>query len=76
MVLSEKALEINTVYQLIIELSSILYKSRQIELNAKCVRIEPDSNLAFYNCGFEFLEIEPENIKKLKELTDKFIIEV
>ena len=76
MVLSEEPLETNTVYQLKIELSSVLYKSEQIELVAKCVRIERDSNLDFYNCGFEFLKVEPEDIEKLKKLADKFKIEV
>ncbi len=76
MILSEKPLEINTTYQLKIELSSILYKSEQIELDARCVRIKHDSNLNFYNCGLEFLKIERENIEKLREMADKFKIEV
>lgn len=76
MILSEEPLEINTVYQLKIELLSVLHKSKKIELDAKCVRSEPDSNLDFYNCGFEFLKIDLEDIEKLRKLADKFKIEV
>ena len=76
MVLSEKPLEKNTTYQLKIEIYSVLYNSEQIELDARCVRIEHDSNLDFYNCGLEFQKVEHENIEKLREMADKFKIEV
>ena len=76
MVLSEKPLEKNTTYQLRIEIYSVLFNSEQIELDAKCVRIVHDSNLDFYNCGLEFLKIEHENIEKLREIADKFKLEV
>ena len=76
MVLSEKPLEKNSTYQLKIELYSVLFNSEKIELDARCVRIEHDSNLDFYNCGLEFLKIEHEHIEKLKETADKFKIEV
>lgn len=76
MILSEEPLEINTVYKLKIELLSVLHKSKQIELDAKCVRREPDSNMDFYNYGFEFLKIDLGDIAKLRKLADKFKIEV
>ena len=76
MVLSEEPLETNTTYQLKIEISSVLNKSEQIELDVRCVRIEHDRNLDFFNCVLEFLKIEHENIEKLREMADKFKIEV
>ena len=72
MIMCEKPLSTGTTYQLRIEPCSLSSSTRAIEFDARCIWNGPDMNVEFYNCGFEFIKIDPKDIQEIKVLVNKF----
>ena len=72
MIMSEEPLEINTIYQLRIDLPEEILGSRQITFEAKSIRCEKDVNPDFYNTGFLFKNINPNYFLTISQLVDQF----
>ena len=71
MIISEQAQTVNSVLPLRFDLPDLnLFKASQLDISARVAHCEPDINPAFYNIGFEFLEVTPgqkEIIEKMME---------
>jgi len=75
MLLCEKPLEIDNIYQFKIEIFSASSSSKQIEFDAKCVWRKTNEYLDFYNFGFNFVKIDSKNIDKIQSLIDTYRLE-
>ena len=71
MVITEESIETSKDYHLKIETVSKSYAGKHIEVDARCIRCDSDKNLDFYNCGFVFQKINPEDIDEIKEMGKK-----
>jgi len=70
MIISEQAQTVNSVLPLRFDLPDLnLFKASQLDISARVAHCEPDINPAFYNIGFEFLEVTPEQ----KEIIEKMM---
>lgn len=71
MIISEQAQTINSVVPLRFDLPDFqLFSTSQLDISARVAHCEPDINPAFYNIGFEFLGVTPEQkvvIEKMME---------
>lgn len=70
MIISEQAQTVNSVMPLRFDLPDLnLFSANQLDISARVAHCEPDINPAFYNIGFEFLEVAPEQ----KEIIEKMM---
>jgi hypothetical protein len=71
MIISEQEQTPNSVLPLRFDLPDIhLFNTSQLDVTARVAHCEPDINPAFYNIGFEFLEVTSEQkaiIEKMME---------
>jgi hypothetical protein len=58
MIISEQPQTVNSVLLLRFDLPDMqLFKAAQLDIAARVAHCEPDINPAFYNIGFEFLDV-------------------
>ena len=70
--ITEKQLKKDAMYQLTIELSSILHENKKIDIDATCIRCVPGDSESFYECGFKFEKIKPEYIDEITLMIQTF----
>ena len=75
MLLCEKPLEIDNVYQFKIEIFSSSSTNKQIEFDAKCLWKKTNEYIDFYNFGFKFEKIDSKNIDEIQSLIDTYRLE-
>jgi hypothetical protein len=49
-----------------------LFKAGQLDISARVAHCEPDINPAFYNIGFEFLEVSPDEKVIIEKMMDAY----
>ena len=73
MIISEQAQTVNSVLPLRLDLPDIhLFNVGQLDILARVAHCEPDINPAFYNIGFEFLDVTPENKVIIEKMMDAY----
>ena len=72
MIMCENPLKTGITYQLRIEPSTLSNSNRAITFDARCIWNGSETNMDFYNCGFEFIKIDPKDIQEIKVLVNKF----
>ena len=73
MIISEQAQTINSVLPLRFDLPDLnLFKASQLDISARVAHCEPDINPAFYNIGFEFLEVSPEQGEIIEKMMEAY----
>ena len=71
MIISEKPIEPDKDYQLEIETISESYKGKRISVDARSIRCGSDENMEYYDCGFKFLKINPEDFDEINNIAAK-----
>ncbi len=65
MIISEQPQTVNSVLPLRFDLPDLqLFNIGQLDITARVAHCDPDINPAFYNIGFEFLDVTPEQKKR------------
>lgn len=73
MIISEQPQAVNSVLPLRFDLPDLqLFKAGQLDVSARVAHCEPDINPAFYNIGFEFLELSPEKKSIIERMMDAY----
>jgi len=73
MIISEQAQTINSVLPLRFDLPDIqLFDTSLLDITARVAHCEPDINPAFYNIGFEFLGVTPEQKAVIEKMMDAY----
>ena len=73
MIISEQPQAVNSVLPLRFDLPDLqLFKAGQLDVSARVAHCEPDINPAFYNIGFEFLELSPEKKAIIERMMDAY----
>ena len=73
MIISEQSQTIDNVLPLRFDLPDLqLFKAGQLDIAARVAHCEPDINPAFYNIGFEFLEVSPEKKAIIERMMDAY----
>lgn len=73
MIISEQPQEVDVVLPLRFDLPGTgLFTANKLDLDARVVRCDPDINPAFYNIGFEFQEIKPEQLPIIERLMETY----
>lgn len=73
MIISEQPQAVNSVLPLRLDLPDLqLFKAGQLDISARVAHCEPDINPAFYNIGFEFLDISSENKAIIERMMDAY----
>ena len=65
MIISEQPQTIDSVLPL-------RFKAGQLDIAARVAHCEPDINPAFYNIGFEFLDVSPEKKATIERMMDAY----
>jgi hypothetical protein len=73
MIISEHPQTVNSVLPLRFDLPDIqLFKAGQLDIAARVAHCEPDINPAFYNIGFEFLDVSAEKKAIIERMMDAY----
>lgn len=73
MIISEHPQIVNSVLPLRFDLPDLqLFKAGQLDVDARVAHCEPDINPAFYNIGFEFLDVSPEKKAIIEKMMDAY----
>lgn len=73
MIISEQPQAVNGVLLLRFELpGTALFSTNKLDLQARVVRCDPDINPAFYDIGFEFLNLEPEKVPVIERMMELY----
>ncbi len=73
MIISEQAQTVNSVLPLRFDLPDLqLFSIGQLDIAARVAHCEPDINPAFYNIGFEFLDVTPEQKAIIEKMMDAY----
>ena len=73
MIISEQPQTINSVLPLRFDLPDLhLFKTGQLDIAARVAHCDPDINPAFYNIGFEFLDVTPEEKAVIEKMMDAY----
>lgn len=75
LILSESPIELNTVFQLKLELTDDDQDPVEIVFDAICVRCYQEDNPAFYFNGLCFEKINPDNVDEIKKLISRYGME-
>lgn len=72
MLTSEAPIEINTIFQLGMELPSNIKQDRQITFDAKSLWCKKDTDIGLYETGFQIQNLDSENTKIIEHLIEDF----
>jgi c-di-GMP-binding flagellar brake protein YcgR len=73
MIISEQPQTVNSVLPLRFDLPDLqLFKAGQLDISARVAHCEPDINPAFYNIGFQFLDVSPEEKTIIEKMMDAY----
>ena len=72
MLISEKPLKANTIFQLRMTLPVETMGSKQLSFDAKSAWVKKDINPDFYITGFEIQSIKPNDINVIEQLIKEF----
>jgi len=73
MIISEQAQTVNSTLPLRFDLPDMqLFSIGQLDVSARVAHCEPDINPAFYNIGFEFLDVTPKQKKIIEKMMDAY----
>jgi len=73
MIISEQAQTVNSVLPLRFDLPDMqLFSTGQLDISARVAHCEPDINPAFYNIGFQFLEVSAEQKVVIEKMMDAY----
>jgi len=73
MIISEHAQTVNSMLPLRFDLPDLqLFNVGQLDIAARVAHCDPDINPAFYNIGFEFLDITPEEKAIIEKMMDAY----
>ena len=73
MIISEQAQTVDSVLPLRFDLPDLqLFSIGQLDITARIAHCEPDINPAFYNIGFEFLDVTPEQKGIIEKMMDAY----
>jgi len=73
MIISEQPQTLNSVLPLRFDLPDLhLFKTGQLDIAARVAHCDPDINPAFYNIGFEFLDVTPEEKVIIEKMMDAY----
>lgn len=73
MIISEQAQTVNSVLPLRFDLPDMhIFSADHLDISARVAHCDPDINPAFYNIGFEFLDVEPEQKEIIKRMMDAY----
>jgi hypothetical protein len=73
MIISEQPQTVNSVLPLRLDLPDLqLFNAGQLDISARVAHCEPDINPAFYNIGFEFLDVTSEQKKIIEKMMDAY----
>jgi hypothetical protein len=73
MIISEHPQTIGSVLPIRFDLPDMnLFNSAQLDLSARIVHCDPDINPDFYNIGFEFLDLTPEQVSTVEKMMDAY----
>jgi len=73
MIISEQAQTVNSVLPLRLDLPDLqLFNIGQLDIAARVAHCEPDINPAFYNIGFEFLDVSAEQKVTIEKMMDAY----
>ena len=73
MIISEHEQTVNSVLLLRFDLPDLqLFKAGQLDISARVAHCDPDINPAFYNIGFEFLDVTPEEKAIIEKMMDAY----
>jgi hypothetical protein len=72
MVLSEKPIETDWSVELHIELPEKLANKPELVLAARSLWCQPDINPEFYDAGFQFQDVTPEDIQIIQRLIEEY----
>jgi len=73
MIISEQAQIVNSVLPLRLDLPDLqLFSIGQLDISARVAHCDLDINPAFYNIGFEFLDVKPEQKKIIEKMMDAY----
>lgn len=68
MIISEEPLQIESMYNLRIELPGELEEKAYLELDAESLWCVPDINPNFYNTGFRLLDLDAEGFRIIEQM--------
>jgi len=73
MIISEQPQKLNSILPLRFDLPDLhLFNVSHLDISARVAHCDPDINPAFYNIGFEFSEVTPEQTEILEKMMDTY----
>jgi hypothetical protein len=73
MIISEQPQTVDSVLPLRFDLPDLqLFSAGQLDIAARVAHCEPDINPAFYNIGFEFLDVSAEKKTIIEKMMDAY----
>ena len=73
MIISEQPQVVDTVLPIRFDLPDMnLFNSAQLDLTARVVHSEIDINPEFYNIGFEFIDLSPDQVSTIEKMMDAY----
>jgi c-di-GMP-binding flagellar brake protein YcgR len=73
MIISEQPQTVNSVLPLRLDLPDLqLFNAGQLDISARVAHCEPDINPAFYNIGFEFLDVSSGQKEVIEKMMDAY----
>lgn len=73
MIISEQPQEVNVILSLRFDLPGTgLFSSNKLDIEARVVRCDPDIDPAFYNIGFEFQDLKPEQLPIIERMMETY----
>ena len=73
MIISEQPQTVDSVLQLRFDLPDVhIFGAGRLDISARIAHCDPDINPAFYNIGFEFLDVTPEKRQIIEKMMEAY----